>query len=123
MLMRSAVFAFSVIFKPILKSLIFIYPNLKCCRLSVSKLLIVEPLSVLSVRNKNQSSDVVLPFFIFVFKIFFQNLQGVSDLLYCQTNLAINKKSEKFWYEVNDKVWGVRGSVGGGVGVVRKCRG
>ena len=67
---RSTVFPFSVILKSILKSLIFIYPNLNCYGHSVSKLLIVEPLSVLSVRNQNQSLDVVLPFFIFVFKFF-----------------------------------------------------
>ena len=64
-------FPFSVILKSILKSLIFIYPNLNCYRDSVSKLLIVESLSVLSVRNQNQSLDVVLPLFIFVFNFFF----------------------------------------------------
>ena len=63
-------FPFSVILKSILKSLIFIYPNLNCYRDSVSKLLIVESLSVLSVRNQNQSLDVVL-LFIFVFNFFF----------------------------------------------------
>ena len=36
-------------------------------RLSVSMLLTVEPFSVLSVRNENQSLDVVLPFFVFKF--------------------------------------------------------
>ena len=65
MLMRS-VFPFSVIWKSILKSLIFVYPNLNYYRYSVlypSILLIVEPLSVLSVGNENQSLDVVLLFF------------------------------------------------------------
>ena len=44
----------------------------------------------------------------------------MSSLLYFWTNWAINEQIEKFWYGVglNDKVWG---SVGGGVGVVRKC--
>ena len=63
-------FPFSVIHKAILKSLLFIYPNLNCYRHSVSKLLIVEPLFVFSVRNQNQSLDVALSFFIFVFKFF-----------------------------------------------------
>ena len=71
MLIRSAVFPFSVILKLILKSLIFIYPNLNYYQHSVSILLIVVPLSVLSVRNENQGLDVVLTFFIFVFEYFF----------------------------------------------------
>ena len=62
--------SFSVILKWILKSLIFIYPNLNYYRHSVSILLIVEPLSALNVRNKNQNLDVVLKFFISVFKFF-----------------------------------------------------
>ena len=33
------------------------------------------------------------------------------------------RKVKNFWYRVNDKVWGSMGSVGGGVGVVRKCWG
>ena len=65
-------FPFSVIMKSILKSLIFIYLNLNYYRHSVSVLLIVKPLSVLSVRNENQSLDVVLPFFIFVFNFFYE---------------------------------------------------
>ena len=68
MLMRSTVFPFSVILKSVLKSLI--YPSLNCYRQSVSILLIVEPLSVLSVRNKNQSLDVVLSFLFLVFNFF-----------------------------------------------------
>ena len=67
-------FPFSVVLKSILKSLIFIYPNLNCYRHSVSKLLTMEPLSVLRVRNQSQSLDVVLPFFIVVFKFFFSEL-------------------------------------------------
>ena len=66
MVKSSTVFPFSVILKSILKSLIFIQ------RRSVSVLLIAEPLSVLSVRNENQSLDVVLPFFIFVFNFTFE---------------------------------------------------
>ena len=64
-------FPFSVILKPILKSLIFIYLNLNYSRHSVCILLIGEPLSMLSVRNENQSL-VVLPFFIFVSKFFYE---------------------------------------------------
>ena len=70
MLMRLTVFPFSVILKSILKSLIFIYSNLNYYRHSAAILLIVEPLPVLSVWNENQSLDVVLPFFIFVFNFF-----------------------------------------------------
>ena len=70
MLMRSTVLPFSVILKSILKSVIFIYPNLNYYRHSASILLIVELLSMLSVRNENQGLNVVLPFFIFVFKFF-----------------------------------------------------
>ena len=74
MLMKSTVFPFSVILKSILKSLVFIYPNLNCYWHRVFILLIVEPLSVLSVRNENQtqSLDVVSPFFIFVFNFFYE---------------------------------------------------
>ena len=71
-------FPFCVIFKSILKSLIFVYPNLNWYLHNVSKLLLVEPLSVLSVRNHNQSLDVVLPFFIFVFKFFFSEIYKES---------------------------------------------
>ena len=60
MVMRSTVYPFSVILKSVLKSLI--YPNLNYYRHIVYILLIVEPLSVLSVWNENQSLDVVLPF-------------------------------------------------------------
>ena len=55
-----------------MKSLIFVYPNLNYYRHSVSILLLVEPLSVLSVRNENQSFDDVLPFYIFVFNFFYE---------------------------------------------------
>ena len=75
-------FPYSVILKSILKSFIFIDPNLNYYRHSVSILLIVEPLFVLCVRNENQSLDAVLPLFIFVFKFFYKILQGVSSLLY-----------------------------------------
>ena len=64
-------FPFKCNLESILKTLIFIHPNLNCYRHSVSKLLIVEPLSVLRVRNQNQSLDVVLPSIIFDFKFFF----------------------------------------------------
>ena len=72
MLMKSTVYPLSVILKSILKKLIIIYQNLNYYRHSVSILLIVEPLPVLSVRNKNQSLDVVLPFYIFAFKNFYE---------------------------------------------------
>ena len=79
----------------------------------------VEPLSMISVRNKTQSLDVVLPFFIFVFKFVYEIYK--EFLVYFIVRLlAMNEKSEKFWYGVNDKVWGVWESVGEGVGVVRK---
>ena len=63
-------FPFSVILKSILKSLMFVYPNLNYYRHSVSILLIVKPLSALRVRNENQSCDDVLPF-LFMFSNFF----------------------------------------------------
>ena len=74
MLMRSTVLPFSSILKSILKSLILIYPNLNYYQHSVSTLLTVrvEPFSALSVRNENQSLDVVSPFIIFVFKFFYE---------------------------------------------------
>ena len=34
--------------------------------------------------------------------------------LIARLNLAINKQSEKFWYGVNDKIWGVWERIGGG---------
>ena len=104
-------FPFSVILKSILK--ILIYPNLNHYRHSVSILPSVESLSVLSARNKNQSLDVVSPFFIFVFKFFYEYYKEFLVSLIVRPILAINEKSEKFWYGVNDKVWG---SVGGGEG-------
>ena len=65
-------FPFRIILKSILKSLIFIYPIVNHYRHSVFISLILEPLSVLIIRNKNQSLDVVLPFFIFVFKFYYE---------------------------------------------------
>ena len=62
---------FSLMLKLILKSLIFIHPNLNYYRHSVSILLTVELLFVLSVRNENRSLEVVLPFFIF-FNFFYE---------------------------------------------------
>ena len=68
-------FPFSVILKSISKSLIFIHSNLDYYRQSyywhsVSILLTAEPVFVLGARDENQSLDVVLPFFIFVFYIY-----------------------------------------------------
>ena len=71
--MRSTVFPFSLVLKSTLKSLglIFIYLNYYRYRVSIS--LTVEPLCELSVRNENQSLDVVLLFFIyFCFQIFYK---------------------------------------------------
>ena len=69
--MRSTVFPFSLILKSTLKSLGLIFIYLNYYRYSVSISLTVEPLSVLSVWNENQSLDVVLLFFIyFCFQIF-----------------------------------------------------
>ena len=65
MLMKSTVFLFSLILKSTLKSLGLIFIYLNYYWYSVSMRLTVEPLSVLSVRNENQSLDVVLPFFIY----------------------------------------------------------
>ena len=65
-------FPFSVILKSILQSLIFIYPNVNYYRRSASILLIVETLSVLTVRNENQSLGVVLLIFSFVFRFFYE---------------------------------------------------
>ena len=75
---------------------------------------------MLRVRNENQSLDVMLPFFIFVFNFFCKIYKEFLVYFIVKTNLAINKKSEKFWYGVNDKLWGVWGNVGGDVAVVRK---
>ena len=73
MLLRSTVFPFSLILKSTLKSLGLICIYLNYYRYIVSIRLTVEPLSVLSVRNENQSFDGVLPFFIFVcFQIFYK---------------------------------------------------
>ena len=70
--MRSTVFPFSLILKLTLKSLGLIFTFLNYYRYSVSISLTVEPLPVLSVRNENQSLDVVLLFFIyFCFQIFY----------------------------------------------------
>ena len=52
--------------------------------------------------NFLRSLDVVLPFFIFVFKFCLKFRLQVY--LIARLNLAINKQSEKFWYEINDKV-------------------
>ena len=65
-------FPFSVVMKPILKSLVFIDSNLNFYRHSVSIVLIVEPLSVLSVRNENKSLQVVLHSFYCCFQIFYE---------------------------------------------------
>ena len=71
--MRSTVFPSSLILKSTLKSLGLIFIHLNYYRYSVSISLTVEPLSVLSVRNENQSLDVVLLFFIyFCFQIFYK---------------------------------------------------
>ena len=60
------------------------------------------------------------PFFILVFKFFYEIYKEFLVYLIARLNLVINEKSRKCWYEVNDKVWG---SIGGGVEVVRKCLG
>ena len=69
---------------------------------------------MLCLRNEIQSLDVVLPFFIFVLKFFYEIYKEFLVYFILKTNLAINGKIEKFWYGVNDKVWG---SIGGGVGL------
>ena len=57
--------------------------------------IIVKPLSVLSVRNENQSLDVVLSFYIFVFKFFYEIYKEflLSSPLDCGINLAVKEKN------------------------------
>ena len=57
--------------------------------------------------------------FFFLFSFFFGGETYEEFLVYFTVRLIWkNEKSEKFWHGVNDKVWG---SIGEGVGVVRKC--
>ena len=76
MLMRSTVFPFLCNLKiDFEKFSIYLFKfELLSARHTVSILLvlIVEPLSVLSVRNENQSLVVVLSFSIFVFNFFYK---------------------------------------------------
>ena len=76
-------FPFCIILQTILKSLIFVYPNWNYYRHSVSISLIVELPSVLSVRNENQSLDVVLPIFNFCCEIFFMKFTRRFSVFYC----------------------------------------
>ena len=56
--------------------------------------------------NFLRSLDVGLPFFIFVFKFFYEIYKGFLVYLIAKLNLAINEQSEKFWHEINDKaIW------------------
>ena len=48
--------------------------------------------------------DVVLPFFIFVFKFFYEIYQEFLVYLIARLNLAINEQSEKFWNGIEDQV-------------------
>ena len=45
----------------------------------------------------------MLPFFIFVFKFFGEIYKEFLVYLIARLNLAINERSEKFWYGINDK--------------------
>ena len=53
--------------------------------------------------NFLRSLDVLLPFFIFVFKIFYEIYKEFLVYLIARLNLAINERNEKFWYGINDK--------------------
>ena len=55
-------------------------------------------------QNFLKSLDVVLPFFIIVFKYFYEICEEFLVYLIAWENLAINQQSEKFWYGINDKV-------------------
>ena len=46
----------------------------------------------------------MLPFFIFVFKFFYEIYKEFLLYLIAKLNLAINKQREKFWYGINGKV-------------------
>ena len=76
-LMRSTVFPFGLILKIDFGKL-----NISLFKIELllahlhTILLIVEPLPVLSVRNESQSLDVVLSFFIFVFKFFYESYRS-----------------------------------------------
>ena len=54
--------------------------------------------------NLLRSLDVVLPYFIFVFKFFYEIYKDFLVYLIARLNLAINEQSEKFWSGINDKV-------------------
>ena len=56
------------------------------------------------ILNIFRSLDVVLPFFILVFKFFYGIYKEFLVSLIAKLNSAINKQSEKFWYGINDKV-------------------
>ena len=53
--------------------------------------------------NFLRSLDVVLPFFIFVFKFFYEIYKEFLVHLIARLNLAINEQSEKFWYGIINK--------------------
>ena len=46
----------------------------------------------------------MLPFYIFVFKFVYKIYKEFLVYLIARLNLAINEQSDKFWYEINDKV-------------------
>ena len=53
--------------------------------------------------NFLRSLDAVLPFYIFVFKFFYKIYKEFLVYLIAGLNLAINERSEKFWYRINNK--------------------
>ena len=58
----------------------------------------------IKVLNFLRSLDVALPFFIFVFKFFYEIYKEFLVCLIARLNLAINEQSEKFWYGIDDRV-------------------
>ena len=53
--------------------------------------------------NFLRSLDVVLPFFVFVSKFFYEVYKEFLVYLIARLKLAINEQSEKFWYGINNK--------------------
>ena len=73
--------------------------------------------------NFLRSLDVVLPFFIFVFKFFYEMYKEFLVYLIARLNLAVNEESEKFWYGIENRVsMGEYKKESGRMGEYRKFR-
>ena len=46
----------------------------------------------------------MLPFFIFLFKFFYEIYEEFLVHLIAGQNLAINEQSKKFWYGIDDRI-------------------